>query len=633
MPNQLLLSKNILVMTAINLSSTPAEKIQKFIRSNLILAIVTSFSLNLTLTATSNWSLWNTFQQLNTTAEKQNKLENLSDTLIYLDEVLTMSANMFATTGKPSWEKRYNDSVPGIDKTTTELFKNIPPSFEDTYKKFNVSTKELIGMEDQAFKLVKENKLIDATRILESDSYREQKKIYTASLQAIIGGIKSDAELQIARKKVAVDWSIYLELFSLGLLLLTASGIVIAVRGYVRDRQLAQDALQASQDSLQIVNIQLADESAQRQQQEKSTRQENQQLQQDVGELLDVVCEIESGNLTIQAQVNDRATGLVSDTLNRLIEALGRTLRQVSLAAQRVDSHSKVQKEMATTVAQSTSKQAQEISQMLVLTRKVRQSAENTLQQLGVTDRSLVKLQSSVTEGLETISNIDRDIEVLQAGSDRIVQEMKTLGEFVGLADRFVQDQSEIVTETQILALNASLVAARAAEQRDPKQFAAVAREFEMIATQVARLAQQTNEGLTSLEQRSSQIHKVVSSVDSDVQKMGGLVGTFTTGMKQANDVFATVQAVTAAAVESGNMLSKASQRIVSAADSTTVAIESISAFSQEIAHQSQDAQNLGDKLNILSTDLLVNIQIFQLPVVESESTAAIENVGLELAV
>jgi methyl-accepting chemotaxis protein PixJ len=620
-------------MSLTSLPSAPAEKVKQFLRSNLVLAIVTSIGLNLTLTATSNWSLWNTFQQLNITAEKQNKLENLSNTLIYLDEVLTMSANMFATTGNPIWEKRYNDSVPGIDKTTTELFKNIPPSFEDTYKKFNLSTKELIGMEDLAFKLVKENKLADAVKILESESYRQEKKIYTENLQAIISGIKSDANLKIARKRIAVDWSIYLELFSLGLLLLTASGIVIAVRGYVHDRQLAQDALQASQDSLQIVNIQLADESAQRQQQEKSTRQENQQLQQDIGELLDVVCEIESGNLTIQAQVNNRATGLVSDTLNRLVEELGRTLRQVSIAAERVDANSKVQKEMATTVAQSTSKQAKEISQMLVLTRKVRQSAENTLQQLGVTDRSLMTLQSSVTEGLETISNIDRDIDVLQAGSDRIVQEMKTLGEFVGLADRFVQDQSEIVTETQILALNASLVAARAAEQRDPKQFAAVAREFEMIATQVARLAQQTSEGLTSLEQRSSQIHKVVSSVDGDVQKMGGLVGTFTTGMKQANDVFATVQTVTAAAVESGNMLSKASQRIVSAADSTTVAIESISAFSQEIAHQSQDAQNLGDKLNMLSTDLLLNIQIFQLPVVESESTAAIENVGLELAV
>jgi methyl-accepting chemotaxis protein len=85
--------------------------------------------------------------------------------------------------------------------------------------------------------------------------------------------------------------------------------------------------------------------------------------------------------------------------------------------------------------------------------------------------------------------------------------------------------------------------------------------------------------------------------------------------------------------VESGNMVSKASKRIISAADSTTVAIDSISALSQEISHQSQDAQNIGDKLNILSTDLLASIQIFKLPVVDIQSPAPTENVALEVAI
>ncbi len=438
---------------------------------------------------------------------------------------------------------------------------------------------------------------------------------------------------RIHDERAALDWSIYLELTSLGLLAVTGVGIVLAVRGYIRDRQFDRAALQASQTDLEAVNLQLTVAATQRQRQEEFTRDENERLQQDIGELLDVVCEIESGNLTVQAQVNNRATGLVGDTLNRLIEELGRTLRQVAAAAQRVDANGKSQKEMATTVAQNSSKQAEKIREMLVLTRNVRQSAQNTMQQLIVTDRSLMTLQSSVTEGQETIANLDREIEVLQAGSDRIVQEMKTLGEFVGLTDRFVQDQSEIVTETQILALNASLVAARAAEQRDPKQFATVAREFESIATQVSQLARQTNEGLTSLEQRSSQIHRVVSSVDADVQKLGGLVGTFTQGVKQAGDVFATVQSVTATAVDAGKMVSTASQRIVTAADATAVAIDSISKLSQEISHQSQDAQNLGDRLNILSTDLLQNIQIFQLPPVEPNSTPTSEHHALPVEI
>jgi methyl-accepting chemotaxis protein PixJ len=611
--------------------SKPIHKIQQFVRANLIVAIVSSIGINLALTGSSTWNVWHTADNLSATFKKQDALQKLSSDIVYLDEVLTMSANMLASSGQPVWEKRYNDNVPKLDRVTAQLLKDLPLSAQSDYRQLNESNKKLIDLEDRAFKLAKQRKLAEAVAILQGEEYSQQKKIYSQSVQSIIRQVEANTSSQVQTEQIALNWSIYLQLISLGLLAATGAGIVLAVRGYIDDREAAQTALQSSQNSLQTVNLQLADESGQRQAQEQLTRQENDQLQQDIGELLDVVCEIESGNLTVQAQVNDRATGLVSDTLNRLVEELGRTIREVSVAAERVDTNSKIQKEMATTVAQSTSKQAEEVSEMLVLTRKVRQSAENTMQQLIVTDRSLMTLESSVTEGLDTMSNLDRDIDVLQAGSDRIVQEIKTLGEFVGLADRFVQDQSEIVTETQILALNASLVAARAAEQRDPKQFAAVAREFESIATQVARLAQQTNEGLISLEQRSSQIHKVVSSVDLDVQKLGGLVGTFTTAVKQANDVFATVRVVTAEVLESGKMVSKASQRIVSAADSTTVAIESISSLSGQITDRSQAAQNLGDKLNVLSTDLLANIQIFKLPAVDVEIVSSHERVEVSV--
>jgi methyl-accepting chemotaxis protein PixJ len=598
-------------MTSTNLTATvnKSQQIQQFIQSNLVAAIVASTCLNLGLTGAATWSVWNTSQDLKATVAKQDQQQDLNSKLIYWDEVLTMSARMYSSTGESKWDKRYTASLPDFDKVWNEFIKETPPS-----PKIDTANTFMLGTEVEVFKLAKQGKLKEASTLLSSPKYQEQKQIYAAEVATMIAKNKSAADKEVNDNQQALSDAILLASIGLCLSVVTGSLVVVAVRSYTLDRQSSQAALQASQQDLLTVNLSLENEARERRAQQESTRKENEQLQADIGELLDVVNEIESGNLTIQARVNDRATGLVSDTINRLIESLGKTLRQVSVAAYRVDDNSKTQKDLAATVTQNTRKQTAGVSQMLLLTRNVRQSAQNTMQQLVVTNRSLLTLQSSIAAGQETISSLDREIGVLQSGSDRIVQEIKTLGEFVGLTDRFVQDQGEIVTQTQILALNASLVAARAAEQRDPKLFASVAREFEIIATQVSQLAQQTNEGLVSLEQRSSQIHRVVSSVDVDVQKLGGLVSTFTQGVKQANDVFATVQAVTEQAVESGNMVSTASQRIVSAADSTTVAIESISSLSQEISEQSQDAQNLGDQLNLLSTDLLENIQIFKLP-------------------
>ena len=602
------------------------QEIQQFVRANLVSAIVSSACLNLGLTGAATWNVWNASQNLKVTVERQTNLQELSNRTAYLASA--MSENLVFPPGQQLWQKRYRNNTFELQKAIGELASEVPITVKDVFDRSKLSMQQLIAIENRVSALVKNRQLEAAKTLILSQEYNREKRFYIDSAQTIITKIKENINSQILSQRQALDRAILLAIAGLGLLALTSIVTVLAVKGYIRDRQLAQANLQASQDNLLQVNLQLENEAFQRQIQSQSTRQENEQLQQDIGELLDVVSEIESGNLTIQAQVNDRATGLVGDTLNRLIEELSRTLQQVLVAAHRVDANSKTQKEMAATVAQNTGKQTEEVQQMLLLTRNVRQSAQNTMQQLNVTNKSLVTLQSSVTEGQGTISSLDREIDVLQAGSDRIVQEIKTLGEFVGLADRFVQDQGEIVTQTQILALNASLVAARAAEQRDPKQFADVAREFELIATQVSQLAQQTSEGLTSLEQRSSQIHQVVSSVDVDVQKLGGLVNTFTQGVKQASDVFATVQSVTAEVVESGKMVSTASQRIVTAADSTTIAIESISTLSQEISHQSQDAQNLGDQLNILSTNLLENIQIFKLP-----AAPATENNALELSV
>jgi methyl-accepting chemotaxis protein PixJ len=609
-------------MNSTNLPSS-LQKIQQFVQANLVGAIVSSACLNLGLTGVATWKVWNASQNLKGAVERQTNLQELSRRIAYLDSAL--AENMLFAPGQTFWGKRYVSNAYDLQKANTELAKELPMDVKDVFDRSNASMKQLISMEGQIAQLVNSRQLEKAAAIVLSPEYGRSKKLYIQSAQTIVIKITENINSQVQSQRTALDLSISLATIGLGLLAITSIGTVWAVRNYTLDRQSSQEALQASQEDLLTVNMILENEARERELQEQLTRQENEQLQQDIGELLDVVNEIESGDLTIQALVNDRATGLVSDTINRLVESLGKTLRQVSVTAYRVDDNSKTQKELAATVAQNTGKQTAEVSQMLLLTRNVRQSAQNTMQQLVVTNRSLLTLQSSVTAGQETISSLDREIDVLQSGSDRIVQEIKTLGEFVGLADRFVQDQSEIVTQTQILALNASLVAARAAEQRDPKLFASVAREFELIATQVSQLAQQTNEGLVSLEQRSSQIHKVVSSVDIDVQKLGGLVNTFTQGVKQASDVFTTVQAVTAQAVESGNMVSTASQRIVTAADSTMVAIESIASLSQEISDQSHDAQNLGDHLNLLSTDLLENIQIFKLPTVPDAESHLLE--------
>jgi twitching motility protein PilJ len=360
---------------------------------------------------------------------------------------------------------------------------------------------------------------------------------------------------------------------------------------------------------------------------------ESKTLQDEVAHLLDVVSLAGDGNLNAQAKVSDRITGLVADTLNQFIERLADVLEQVLSAAHQVSQRANQQAGLAQTVATNAEQQAQAVGQVLELTERVEHAAQGSAQRATASNESLQTMFSTLMQGQDVIDTLTQGITVLQEGTDRIVQRMKTLREFVGLAEQFVQNQNQIVFVTQTLSLNASLVAARASEQRDPKQFAIVAREFGSIADQVSQLAQQTSEGLTALEQQSVQIHTAVSAVDGDVQGLGELVRQFTTGVEQSNQVFDSVQMVTGEAMQAGEAVAHFSQDIVDAAQLSAVLIREIAELANKTAQLTQLSRERSDQIDLLSAQLLQNVQFFQLPsACEQDSEARPESDRAALA-
>ncbi len=346
----------------------------------------------------------------------------------------------------------------------------------------------------------------------------------------------------------------------------------------------------------------------------QSNTAETDLMEAEVGDLLDVVSSMEEGDLTIEAQVNDRATGLVADTLNRLREKLIEIISSVLGTAQQVASGAADLEELAKTVVLNTAEQAESVAQGQALTEQVATIAQRSADQITVANQSLQEVRDTVASGQTAINTLTASISVLQTGSAQIVQRMKTLGEFVGLAEQFVQDQGQIASLTQVLALNATLVAARAAEQKDPKQFAGVAREFESIAAQVNDLATQTNDGLTVLQQRTSQIQTVVTAVDAEVQNLSGLVSGFTSGVDESQSAFNSIQAATEEVVQIGEAITISSTEIAEAAGSTASYISEIAQLADRTANLTRSARQQAEAMGNQAQRLLQGIQFFRLP-------------------
>ncbi len=79
----------------------------------------------------SSWQVHHSYTEIEGLIERQKRAFEMSGTILYLDEVLTMSARMAATTGDLQWEQRYHRFEPQLDATINEAIAFVSHSHGD----------------------------------------------------------------------------------------------------------------------------------------------------------------------------------------------------------------------------------------------------------------------------------------------------------------------------------------------------------------------------------------------------------------------------------------------------------------------------------------------------------------------
>ena len=593
-------------------AQSPLMRLQSALQSRLVTTITVSILLSLGLTGTSAWNIWRIYQGLQTTVAKQFKLQELSGSIIHLDEVLTMSARMAASTGNPKWEARYNQYVPQLDADIKAVLKDVPASEQSNPEQTDVANQKLVDMETQAFNLVRQRQAPQALSLLLGKDYEAQKKIYSSGIQGTLNTVKQSVESQLSAYRQNLLWSVLFAVGSALLLALSWAVVLFAVKGYIRDRQESQTALLSSQENLVQVNQALEHEAQERLRQEEKIRQESELLQADIAHLLDVVLALEDGDLTIEAEVSERATGLVSDTLNRLTESLNRIISVVVSTAQQVTQSAEELQDLAVDTAEQAKAQtisAQDVRSLMI---NISALTDSSLQQSIATEAAVTQAQTAVASGQQEMSAMVGSIDTLQQGTGQIVKRTELLSDFVELAAQFSKDQKRIASLTRVLALNASTLSARALREQDPDQFASIANEFETVACQVSNLANETNRSLVLLQQRTDQIQTVTSGLNQDVSDISKLVQDFTTGVSQSRQAFDNIQSVTEQVAQVGQQVSQSSAEIVQGVRQTFAATEAITTAAQSTEAKASVTRQQVETMGDLARTLLEMVEFFR---------------------
>ncbi len=139
---------------------------------------------------------------LMTTLTSDFRLQELRGMISHYDEILTMSARMGAATGKVRWEYRYNEYAPKLDAAIKQASKIAPEVFiSRAAQQTDLANIELVAMEKRAFKSIRNGEMEEATALLYSSEYTQQKLLYAEGMDLILERLELRSQANLTRHR------------------------------------------------------------------------------------------------------------------------------------------------------------------------------------------------------------------------------------------------------------------------------------------------------------------------------------------------------------------------------------------------------------------------------------------------
>jgi methyl-accepting chemotaxis protein len=304
------------------------------------------------------------------------------------------------------------------------------------------------------------------------------------------------------------------------------------------------------------------------------------------------------GDLTRRVSVHSKdEVGQTAAAFNALIDNFTTIIRHV---LDGVDKINKTTSHIAATsseVAGSSRAQSEAVSSTAAAVEEVTVSinsvAENTNVVRGLSEKSLQQTENgnrSVEEMVREIQSIESAVQQIALTANEFVASARTIA-------NMTQQVKDIADQTNLLALNAAIEAARAGEQG--RGFAVVADEVRKLAEKSAQSASEIDKVTSTLDEKSTRVeHAIASGVQSlatthkHVEQMSVVLNEAGTAVKESNVGVGEIAVSVGEQGAASNEITRNIEQIARMAEKNHAAIEQTAHDIAELERMGVDLQN-----------------------------------------